>query len=140
MRQPQTIQASKALEALVDLIRKGQCVLFLGAGINIGSTNPTFHYPEQHRPLQAGALGKKLVSGTDYKKKLPKVPEEDLAKAALFFEITYSRHYLVACLKETSGEGKAAIARAPDPGKYAILYFHYDELRQSAGRSLSRRP
>jgi hypothetical protein len=104
---PKRIKGSPALKSLVEKIQKGQCVLFLGAGINIGSTDAAFPYPEAERPLQARELAKELIKGTDYKKKLRKEDYHNLTKTALLVETSPGgRGLLIEALKKHLGKDK----------------------------------
>jgi hypothetical protein len=143
MARATTIKTSKALLELVERIKKGQCLLFLGAGINIGSTDPAFPYPEDHRPLQAERLARELVAGTDYKRKMPKAADTDLPKAALFLETSVSRQFLINILKEHLREGKhpspvhQMLARLP----FSIfITTNYDNLLERALSSANKVP
>ncbi len=139
----ETIKTDQALEALVERIRKGQCVLFLGAGINIQSTHPKFDYPEEHRPLQAGRLANELITATQYKEILPDASDDDLPKAALFVETTFGRHHLINALKKHLGEGKRpshALRMLACMPFSVYITTNYDDLLEQALAFAQKKP
>jgi len=127
---------------LVEQIRKGQCVLFLGAGIHASSTNPKFVYADEERPLQAAKLAMELVAGTNYKSLLPRASDEDLQKAAAFAEALSGREHLLTSLALHLQRGSPSpalrmLARMP----FCIFVTtNYDNMLEQALLAENKKP
>ena len=91
------IAASAALERSGQVTSApGECILFLGAGINVGlEADAKFSYPEEHRPpLCRCTLAKRLVAEDRVSRKTcPPHPIEDLTENGAFgWKPTLGRH------------------------------------------------
>jgi hypothetical protein len=134
MSQP-VINPTDAMNKLVEHVKRGECILFLGAGVNVASQDDRFPYPEKHRPLQAKSLAKKLIEGTQYHEMLPGASEEDLQKASLYIDVMLSRQELAERLKKHLRDGKypshalRMLAALPFP---IIITTNYDDLLETA--------
>ena len=58
------------LTAIAESVAKGQCILFLGAGVHYGpppDADPKYRdaYPEERRPPLGGALSQKLADESE---------------------------------------------------------------------------
>ena len=68
----QDIKLTPGLRGLIDKIRTGQCILFLGAGVHAApASNPT-QYPEEERPLLGGGLAEALATESAFRPALPR--------------------------------------------------------------------
>src|SRR5207248_6154796 len=62
--------------SIAEAVAKGQCILFLGAGVHYGppaGTDPKYAaaYPEERRPPLGRALSVKLADESEYLKRFP---------------------------------------------------------------------
>ncbi|HZE13047.1 MAG TPA: hypothetical protein VE086_04755, partial [Chthoniobacterales bacterium] len=93
------------LDAIAEAVGKGQCILFLGAGVHYGppaGTDPKFAtaYPEERRPPLGRALSLKLADESEYVKRFPGWDVGDLKRVAWHYEDTLSRNRLMKRIKD----------------------------------------
>ena len=69
---PDEIEVTQAEKELVAQIKKGNCILFLGAGVHAPPPEGSpYVYPEEERPLLGRGLAEVLADACDYKQKFP---------------------------------------------------------------------
>lgn len=129
---------SSVVEEIGDVVRSGQCILFLGAGVHAPPPRKSrFVYPVEQRPPLGSALSKQLASklGARLGAVLPKEDPRNLQRVALFYEMERSRHQLVAELRKSVQEGKRpspalrALAELDFP---LVITTNYDQLFEQA--------
>jgi hypothetical protein len=127
-----------ALEDLVNRVRTGNCILFLGPGVHAPPPEGSpYKYPEAQRPLMGGALAQMLAKECYFEKALPKDPTWDLQRVSLCYETTQGlgRKSLVDALARYLDAGKepSPMLRmlAALPFKI-ILTTNYDRLLERA--------
>jgi hypothetical protein len=128
-------------------IKKGECVLFLGAGIHAPppQDSQTFAYPLELRPLLGGDLAERLAEESHFKDRLPGENTPDLQRASLCFENTPGllRAKLVDRLDQYLVKGKKP---SPILKMLAALPFriivttNYDRLIEVALRQREKDP
>jgi hypothetical protein len=136
----------RAHEELVRLVRKGDCVLFLGAGVHAPppKTSP-YSYPPEIRPLLGGDLAEQLADECGYRDQLPNENVRDLQRVSLCHEKTpgLGRARLIASLNKYLITGKKP---SPLLKMLAALPFriivttNYDRLMESALRQQDKEP
>nr|NIV36825.1 hypothetical protein [Anaerolineae bacterium] len=111
-----------ALKDLAGFIEKGQCILFLGAGIHAAPPRGSASaYPRAKRPPMAKELAKLLSQDCGFRDQFPDEPASDLMRVAVRYEFAKGRRSLVETLsryllkrKEPSPVLKA-VAQLPFP-------------------------
>lgn len=99
------------LGVLVDAVRSGKCILFLGAGINASPPETSvYKYPPQEQPASTKALAQILAEKCGYRKLLGlnEDADLDLQRVSLCFETDkmFRRKVLVDELKRLLVDGK----------------------------------
>jgi hypothetical protein len=133
----------KVLEDLVEQVRRGDCVLFLGAGVHAPPPEDSpYSYPEAHRLPLGSALARALAQDCEFEKTVPR-DSIDLQRVSLCYETTpgLGRNRLVATLVKHLTEGKEP---SPALRMLAALPFkifvttNYDPLLEQALRELRK--
>jgi len=134
------IDFNLALGDLVASIKKGDCILFLGAGLHAPpSENSKYKYPDEERPPGAWKLTQELAEGCDYKNIMGEDPNGDLQRVALCYEYSpgKGRAALVKKLEEQIKTGRkpspAVRMLASMPFKIVVT-TNWDQLYESALR------
>jgi hypothetical protein len=131
------------LKDLVSYIGKGQCILFLGAGIHAAPPRGSASdYPRAKRPPMGGELAQLLSQECGFDQPLPDEPSSDLMRVALRYELARSRKSLVESLRRYLLEGKEpspvlkAVAQLPFPIFVTTNYdrFLEDTLQRVANK------
>ncbi len=126
------------LNNLVEQVKKGECILFLGASVHAPPPKDSkYDYPEELRPLQHNKIAKKLAEACDFKKVLPNESELDLQRVSLCYQLTkgFGRSKLVNFLQKHVQEGKKS---SPALEMLAAMPFrivittNYDRLFEQA--------
>jgi hypothetical protein len=140
------IETTPALSELLNWVKKGECILFLGAGVHAPPPDESpYVYPEEHRPPLGKELAVKLAQACDFEKVLPNESSLDLQRVSLCLETTESlgRSKLVHCLTEHLRTGKkpspALAILAALPFKIFVT-TNYDLLFESALRKCDKDP
>ena len=143
---PDEIEVTQAEKELVAQIKKGNCILFLGAGVHAPPPEGSpYTYPEEERPLLGRGLAEILADACDYKQKFPEESYLDLQRISLCFETEpgLGRSKLVDYLTENLRKGKkpspALQMLAGLPFKIFIT-TNYDLLLESALRKFDKDP
>src|SRR5690606_21537816 len=96
-----------ALAAIAERVSKGECILFLGAGVHYPPPEGSlFTYPEQYRPPLGRALGDHLAAACHFNDKFPKDTSNNLQRIALYFETEFGRRELVDQVRNAVMTGK----------------------------------
>jgi hypothetical protein len=142
----QIVQPDMAFRELVDLVKGGECVLFLGAGIHAPAPDDSkYKYPDDVRPLLGGELAEKLAEQCDYLTQLPQESPRDLQRVSLCYQYTkgLDRTKLVSVLDKHLMAGKKP---SPLLKMLAALPFrllvttNYDRLIEAALRQKEKDP
>jgi hypothetical protein len=130
------VQIDAARSALVDPVKRGECILFLGAALHAPPPEAsTFTYPLQHRPPLGGELAQKLAEVCGYRERFPNHSSWDLQRVALCVEKTLGRRVLIDHLKEFLSAGKkpsAAVRMLAAMPFKIIVTTNYDRLFEQA--------
>ncbi|MEJ7809288.1 MAG: SIR2 family protein [Gemmatimonadaceae bacterium] len=135
---------AQILSGIAERVRKGECILFLGAGVH--SPPPaasSFVYAEADRPPSGGALSERLAGQTSFAHDFPRDSVRNLARVALHYEQTLSRHRLVNEISGAVQDGKQ-----PSPALRAlaelpwalVVTTNYDQLFERALRAVGKDP
>lgn len=135
-----------ALKKLVDRIKAGQCILFLGAGVHAAPpAGSSFEYPENERLPLGGSLSELLAQDCDFHSHFPGESMRDLQRVSLCYETTLGlgRNSLVDVLLTQLRKG-----RKPSPALQLlaklpftiIVTTNYDQLLESALRAGGKQP
>jgi len=130
------IQTDKVLTELARQVKKGECVLFLGAGVHAPPPDGAA-FPSELGPLLGGALAEKLAQECSYGEKLPQESPRDLQRVSLCFENTQGlgRAKLIDYLDEYLMKGKKPSPILKMLAALPIRIFvttNYDRLLESA--------
>ncbi|MEY2574546.1 MAG: hypothetical protein QOF80_33, partial [Verrucomicrobiota bacterium] len=101
------------LAAIAEAVGKGQCILFLGAGVHYGPPAGADQkyldaYPEARRPPLGRALSVMLAEESEYLKRFPGWDVGDLKRVSWHYEDTLSRNRLMKRIKEEVHANKIA--------------------------------
>jgi hypothetical protein len=127
-----------AIGSIAERVGRGECVLFLGAGVHYGPPDGSpYSYPDLERPLLGTALSERLASKCDFERRLPLEGFRNLQRVALCYETTpgLSRNHLVRQIREAVYDGKKpspalrALAALPFP---LVITTNYDQLFERA--------
>jgi hypothetical protein len=139
-------QIDPGQEELVRLVKKGECVLFLGAGVHAPPPEgSSYSYPPEIRPLLGGDLSERLAEECGFHDKLPNDLVRDLQRVSLCHEKTpgLGRAKLIAPLNSYLMEGKKPspllkmLAAMPFR---IIVTTNYDRLTEIALRQREKDP
>lgn len=137
---------SSVVEQIGGVVRRGQCILFLGAGVHAPPPeNSRFAYPVEQRPPLGSALSERLAEslGARLGTVLPGEDPRNLQRVALFYEIERSRRQLVEEIRANVHDGKRpspalrALAELDFP---IIITTNYDQLLEQALVQAGKQP
>jgi hypothetical protein len=139
-----TISQSTKIDALVERVKGGQCILFLGAGVNFPSERESVYpYPECDSPPLGGTFSAELAKLCQFAENFPKADPRNLQRVSLCYEITHDRQSLVEEIKKAVHVGKE-----PSPAVHAlanlpfslVITTNYDQLFERALRQAGKNP
>jgi hypothetical protein len=126
------------LNDLVEHVRRGDCILFLGSGVHVPPPEDSpYSYPEAQRPPMSSALASLLARDCEFEKVVPHDSVSDLQRVSLCYETTQGlgRKSLIDALIHYLDDGKepSPVLRmlAALPFKI-ILTTNYDRLFEKA--------
>ncbi len=136
------------LTEIATAVAKGQCILFLGAGVHYGppagAPQEYFDaYPEEKRPPLGAALSRKLAAESEYLERFPGWETGDLKRVGWHYEDRLSRNKLMKRIKEEVHVGKIA---SPAVRGLAALDFplvmttNFDQLFEQSLRAIGKQP
>jgi hypothetical protein len=129
---------SKILKNLIEQVKKGECILFFGAGVHAPPPDDSkYKYAPEAKPLLGRELVEIMARECDFKKNFPDESVLDLQRVSLCYEITkgLGRSKLVDFLSKNVQEDKkpspALQMLAALPFKIVIT-TNYDRLFEKA--------
>ncbi|HEV2840440.1 MAG TPA: SIR2 family protein [Chthoniobacterales bacterium] len=136
------------IAAIAESVAKGQCILFLGAGVHYGppaDADPRYlaAYPEDRRPPLGGALSEKLAGESEFLKRFPGADSRDLKRVGWHYEDTLSRNRLMKRIKEEVSGNKIAspVVRALAALDFPlVMTTNFDQLFERSLRELGKQP
>ena len=136
------------LAAIAEAVGKGQCILFLGAGVHYGPPAGADQkyidaYPEARRPPLGRALSVKLAEESEYLKRFPGWDVGDLKRVSWHYEDTLSRSRLMKRMKEEVHVNKIAspVVRALAALDFPlVMTTNYDQLFEQSLRAAGKDP
>jgi SIR2-like protein len=142
----QSADTAGVVQLIGDVVKKGQCVLFLGAGIHAPPPEgDRFVYPPAVRPPLGTALSEHLAAqlGSLLEEELPNEDPRNLQRVALFYEMQRSRRQLVDEIRARVQDGKQpspAVRALAQLGFPLIITTNYDQLFEQALVLAGRQP
>ena len=140
------VEVTQAVKELVKHVKKGECILFLGAGVHAPPPEDSrYTYPPEQRPPLGGDLAERLAEEFNFKEKFTKESPRDLQRVSLYIEKTggLGRKTLVDSLDMNLRVGKkpcpALKMLAGLPFKI-IVTTNYDRLLESALSKFEKEP
>lgn len=138
----------KDLAAIAESVAKGQCILFLGAGVHYGppaDADPRYlaAYPEDRRPPLGGALSEKLAEESEFLKRFPGGDCRDLKRVGWHYEDALSRNRLMKRIKEEVNVNKLAspVVRALAALDFPlVMTTNFDQLFERSLREFGKQP
>jgi hypothetical protein len=135
---------SRALQLVADGVRAHECILFLGAGVHAApSAGSSFTYPLERTPPVGSALSRELARQCGFAERLPHEDPGNLQRAALAYEIAFSRARLVEAVSDA-----VQVGREPSPMLRAlaemdfpvVITTNYDQLFERALADAGKQP
>lgn len=141
-----TNEISGIHKELLSQIKKGECILFLGAGVHAPPPeNSNYNYPDINRPKLGGELVKELAEECGYSKKFPEESPLDLQRVSLCYEMSehLGRRKLVNSL-----DNHLRVDKIPSPVLEMLselpfsitVTTNYDKLLETAMRRHGKDP
>lgn len=139
-----SIAHSTKIDSLAQRVKSGQCILFLGAGVNYPSMQETVYpYPASESPPLGGAFSVELAKLCQYAEYFPKGDAGNLQRVSLCYEITNDRRALVEEIKKA-----VHVNKQPSPALRAlanlpfslIITTNFDQLFERALRDAGKNP
>jgi hypothetical protein len=137
-------ETTSAVTQIAEVIRNGQCILFLGAAVHAPPPEGSpFVYPEAERPPLGSSLSASLAETCKLAERFPSEDPRNLQRVALFYEIDRSRHQLVEAIRQA-----VHVGRKPSPVLHAlaeldfarVITTNYDQLLEAALRAAGKDP
>lgn len=136
------------LAAIAEAVGKGQCILFLGAGVHYGPPAGADQkyldaYPEARRPPLGRALSVMLAEESEYLKRFPGWDTGDLKRVSWHYEDMLSRNRLMKRIKEEVDANKIAspVVRALAALDFPlVMTTNYDQLFEQSLRAAGKDP
>ena len=136
------------LDTIAEAVAKGQCILFLGAGVHYGPPPGTDQkyvdaYPEARRPPLGAALSQALAAESDYLARFPGADQRDLKRVGWHYEDKLSRNRLMRRIKEEVHVNKIAspIVRALAALDFPlVMTTNFDQLFEQSLRAAGKDP
>ena len=142
--QPEPDDRSAAYRVLVDHVRAGRCILFLGAGVHYAPpASSRFSYPSEQRPPLGCELASALAAECDFARVCPHDEQTNLQRVALCYEKEVSRGQLVERIRtsvEGSARPSAAVRALAELPFSLIITTNYDTLFERAQRRAEKSP
>lgn len=132
------------MRQIADVVAKGQCILFLGAGVHYPPpADSTYVYAQDYRPPLGAALSEALAGNCNFAERLPRESPTNLQRVALCYELQHSRKRLIDEVKNAVHTGKRpsgvlrALAELDFP---LVVTTNYDQLFEAALRAAGKEP
>lgn len=135
----------QTLKALVEPVRTGECILFLGSGVNAPPPPGSgFTYPAEERPPMAGELAEMLAERFAFSEFLDE-PATDLKRVSLHAETSPGggRRALITALEHFLVKGKKpspALSLLAQLPFQILVTTNYDSLLEDALRAAGKTP
>jgi hypothetical protein len=138
------VETTSAVKKIADVIRSGQCILFLGAAVHAPPPDGSrFVYPEAERPPLGSALSESLADTCKLAERFPNENPTNLQRVALFYEMDRSRYQLVQAVREAVHVGKKpspVLCALAELGFARVITTNYDQLLEAALRAAGKDP
>jgi hypothetical protein len=139
-----SISSGTKIETIAEIVKSGQCILFMGAGVHFPSPEGTpYNYTEDECPPLGSQFSKQLAEKCDFTKYFPTADVKNLQRVSLCYETVYNRSALVEEIKKAVQENKKpspalrALAELPFS---LIITTNYDQLFERALRDMGKEP
>jgi SIR2-like domain len=135
---------SAAVTQIADAVGRGQCLLFLGAGVHGPPPEESrYVYTDEERPPLGSVLSQRLADECDLVAQYPNENTKNLQRTSLFYETIRTRRQLVQEIEAVVQAGKAPspVLRAlAELGFTLIITTNYDQLLERALRDARSEP
>ena len=136
------------LAAIAEAVGKGQCILFLGAGVHYGPPPGAEQkyieaYPENRRPPLGGTLSQTLAAESEFLTRFPGADERDLKRVGWHYEDKLSRNRLMKRIKDEVHVNKipSPIVRALAALDFPlVMTTNFDQLFEQSLRAAGKDP
>jgi SIR2-like domain len=135
-----------AINTIAEHIKKGECILFLGAGVHYPPpAGSTYSYPVKDRPPLGVALSNLLATKCNLVANYPKEAGnvDNLQRVSMFHEKDLSRNKLVQEVQDAVGGSKRpspAVRGLASLSFPLIITTNYDQLFEQALRDAGKNP
>lgn len=125
-----------AMGEVARAVAKGECLLFLGAGVHRGPPDGSpYAYPEDQRPPLGTALSERLAEKCGLAERYPHESSKNLQRTSLFYETLAGRKQLVDEIKSAvqTGTRPSPVLRALAELNFPlVITTNYDKLFERA--------
>jgi hypothetical protein len=128
--------ADDPISAIAEEVGKGECILFLGAGVHAPPpADAGYEYTDGERPRLGAAFSEHLAGESRFAERFPRDSLHNLQRVALSYELAHSRQKLVEEIRGAVQTGKRpspalrGLAELPFP---LIITTNYDKLFEYA--------
>jgi hypothetical protein len=138
------MDVDSCLEVIGEVVRKQQCILFLGAGVHAPPPDGSpFEYPAGLRPPVGADLSQELARGCGLADQFPNEDPANLQRVALFYEIARSRHQLVDAVTsavQADRQPSPMLRGLAELGFPVVITTNYDQLFEKALAAAGKQP
>lgn len=124
------------LAAIAEKVKKGQCILFLGAGVHHPPPDGSpYEYPAGQRPPLGRAFSEMLAQKCDFAARFPRDSPGNLQRVSLYYESRFNRNALVREVREAvfTGRRPSPVLRALAQLNFPlVITTNYDQLFEIA--------
>jgi hypothetical protein len=139
-----TLRATDLVANLATAIGRGECILFLGAGVHSPPPiDSKYSYPENERPPSGKRLAETLAGECDFHRDFPEDSTTNLQRVALCYERRSNRAKLIqrVTVEITQGRKSSAALRALAALPFPIIVTtNYDQFFERALTRLEKEP
>lgn len=131
-----TVAETNIVPAIADWIKRGKCILFLGAGVHSPPPEDSpYTYAETQRPPLGTALARHLADAVGFADHFPNEPVSNLQRVSLFYQIQHSRQQLISEVQRAVDKNKqpSPLVRALGSLDFPlVITTNYDRLFEKA--------
>lgn len=138
-----TIAGNTNFDYVVNSIKKGECILFLGAGVHFPSDDLKYDYDATACPPLGTKFSEDLAGKCSFAKLFPTESARNLQRVAMCYELEHSRLQLVTEIRnavDTNKKPSPAVCALAQLPFQLVITTNYDRLFEEALINAGKRP